>query len=80
MPESWYGKIQRTFLQILKEQPTATSDDIHKRLKIPDHARMLIGSAIGGLSRSGLIVRVSFAKTERGRAHGRHVSVWRLAD
>lgn len=74
-----YGEIRREFLQILREYETAIVDRIHERLDIPDSALMLIGSAIGSLSRDGLIVRVEFAQTERGKAHGRHVSVWRLA-
>ena len=74
-----YREVRQAFLQILREFETATVDKIHERLKIPDSALMLIGSAVGSLSRDGLIVRVEFAQTERGKAHGRHVSVWRLA-
>lgn len=74
-----YGAVQLEFLQILKVSGTATVDAIHKRLDIPDSARMKIGAAIRGLASDGRIVRVDFQKTERGKAHGRHVSVWQLA-
>lgn len=78
--DNCYGEVQRAFLQVLQENQTATVDMIHERLEIPDEARMSIGAAIGGLSRDGRIQRVNFRPTERGRAHGRHVAVWRLAD
>lgn len=75
-----FGAVQLEFLSILKTAGTATVDAIHQRLEIPDSAKMKIGTAIGCLAQAGRIVRVDFKKTERGKAHGRHVTVWRLAE
>jgi hypothetical protein len=75
-----FGAVQIEFLLILKANRTATVDAIHRRLEIPDSARMKIGRAIRQLADDGRIVRVDFEKTQRSKAHGRHVTVWRLAE
>ncbi len=75
-----YGAVQLEFLQILKKHETATVDAVRARLDIPDSALMKIGRAIRQLADDGLIVRVDQAKTQRGKAHGREVKVWRLAE
>jgi hypothetical protein len=75
-----YGAVQIELLGILKVKATATVDDVRDRLEIPDSALMKIGRAIRQLADDGRIVRVDQAKTQRGKAHGREVKVWRLAE
>lgn len=74
------GAIQLVFLQHLKLNGTAIVDVIYDVLDIPESAQKNVGAAIGGLSRAGKIVEVEHARTQRGKAHGREVKVWRLAE
>ena len=75
-----YGAIQLEMLKVLQAQETATVDDVRSRLEIPDSALMKIGPAIRGLAQDGQIVPVDRAKTQRGKAHGREVKVWKLVE
>lgn len=74
------GAIQHEFLAYLKVNGTGIVDVVYDVLDIPDAAQKNVGAAIGGLSRSGRIVKVDHAQTQRGKAHGREVRVWKLAD
>lgn len=75
-----YGAVQLEMLKVLQLQETATVDDVRARLEIPDSALMKIGRAIRQLEDDGRIIRVDRAKTQRGKAHGREVKVWKLAE
>ena len=74
------GAVQHEMLTLLKRQSTATVDDVRERIEIPDSAVMRIGPAINALARNGQIVRVDRASTQRRKAHGREVKVWKLAE
>ena len=75
-----YGAIQLEMLKVLKAKETATVDDVRNRLEIPDSALMKIGRAIRQLVDDGRIIRVDQTNTQRRKAHGREVKVWKLAD
>ena len=66
---------------VLRVQPTASADDIRPRITIPPGVHpSVVGIAIAGLHRDGIITSVSTIATSRpaGRAH--LMRVWRLAD
>ena len=72
--------IQRVMIEILRKQRTASADDVWRRVTIPPHVHpSIMGTAILGLSREGLIVPDSTIATCRPSAHGHLIRVWRLA-
>lgn len=72
---------QRAMLDVLRDQPTASADDIRPRVTIPDGVHpAVIGCAIAGLHRDGLIAPVATIATSRPAGHAHLMRVWRLAD
>lgn len=75
-----FAAAQRAMLDVLRTRPTASADDIRPRVTIPPHVHpAIIGSAILGLRRDGLIVQVSTIATSRPAGHSHLMRVWKLA-
>ncbi|GAB5443125.1 MAG: hypothetical protein Fues2KO_34740 [Fuerstiella sp.] len=68
-----------TILQILEEQPTATADDVHDRLKIPSECMYLMPNIFRGMQAAGEIVLMEIIRSKRPGQNGNRIGVWRLA-
>lgn len=78
------AKIQRAFLQHLRDiapEPGSLDSLRASGFKLPElsHANA-IGSAIGDLSRRGVIVCVGVTRGQRPRAHRAKIYLWRLTE
>ncbi|MBL8815484.1 MAG: hypothetical protein JNL58_05610 [Planctomyces sp.] len=71
--------VQEVLLEELKKHGEGTIELVHRRCMFPKDAGHLIGIAVNGLAKAGHIVRVDLRHSKRSQAHGRFVSVWRLA-
>ncbi len=72
---------QTAMLDVLRSRQTASADDIRHRVTIPDGVHpSIIGTAILGLRRAGVIVPVETIPTSRPAGHAHLMRTWRLAD
>lgn len=71
--------VQEVMLYELKLHGEGTIEMVHKKCLFPKEAGHLIGIAVNALCRAKKIVRVDLRHSKRWQAHGRFVSVWRLA-
>ena len=71
--------VQEVLLSELKLHGEGTIELVHKKCLFPKEAGHLIGIAVNALCRAQKIVRVDLRHSQRWQAHGRFVSVWRLA-
>ena len=75
------GAAQRALIQAIFLNGEACADDIRAVVEIPDGIHpSVIGSAVQGLAREGLIVAVKTQTAARPVAHSHLFRVWRLAD
>lgn len=71
--------VQEVLLAELRLHGEGTIELVHKRCVFEKGAGHLIGIAVNVLAQAGKIVRVDLRHSNRWQAHGRFVSVWRLA-
>ena len=71
--------VQEVLLSELRLHGEGTIELVHKKCVFEKGAGHLIGIAVNVLAQSGKIVRVDLRHSNRSQAHGRFVSVWRLA-
>ena len=72
--------VQSVLLSELKKAGQGTIELVHAKCVFEKEAGHLIGIAVNALARSKHILRVDLRHSLRRQAHGRFVSVWRLAD
>lgn len=75
-----YAVVQEVLLSELKIHGQGTIELVHSKCEFEKSAGQLIGIAVNSLAKSERIVRVDLRHSKRQQAHGRFVSVWRLAD
>lgn len=71
--------VQEVLVQELKKHGEGTIELVHRKCLFPKEAGHLIGIAVNALAKAEVIVRVDLRHSKRWQAHGRFVSVWRLA-
>lgn len=72
---------QSAMLDVLRTHPTASADDIRPHVIIPPHVHpSIIGNAIQGLRRDGVIVPESIIATSRPVGHSHLMRRWQLAE
>jgi hypothetical protein len=71
--------VQQVLLAELRIHKQGTIELVHRKCLFEKDAGHLIGIAVNALARAGKIIRVELRHSQRRQAHGRFVSVWRLA-
>lgn len=79
--ETYVLRGRRALLLRLLDTANATADDVRDAVGLPPEINpVCLGVVPGPLARRGIIERAGFVDSRRPDAHGRPVSVWRLAD
>jgi hypothetical protein len=77
----YLNRCRRVILLRLLNGATATMDDVHAAVGVPDGINPIcLGAVPGSLARASIIEHAGSVPTKRPNAHARPLSVWRLAD
>ena len=75
-----YATVQEVLLAELKIHGKGTIELVHKKCEFEKCAGHLIGIAVNVLAQQKRILRPDLQHSNRQQAHGRIVSLWRLAE
>ena len=75
-----FATVQEVLLAELKIHGQGTIELVHHKCEFEKCAGHLIGIAVNALAKQKRIVRLNLQHSNRQQAHGRFVSLWRLAE
>ena len=74
-------ELQRCAMRIALDRADFTADDVREAMPIPIGTNpVVLGSAIGSLSRGGYLKQIGYRKSTRAVAHRRPVAIWYAQD
>ena len=77
--EEWVARARAVALEICAEQGQVTSDDVQRRIPVPEaFDPRILGAVFNARQRGFPFVKVGYVQTTQKQAHARPIPVWKF--